>query len=133
MLSTHQNLAAPVAVPHPHDRRLEARQSVRGDLWMVDHNGATVLRCRCVDVSENGMCLHAPLGYGVADGQRYELRSHLPGAARTPGFGLVSRRWATVVRTQVHLGGGEDHLEVGLVLEPADAPVMDWQATPASA
>lgn len=133
MLSTTEHLTPTVEPTHVHDRRLETRQAVRGDLWMIDHNGATVLRCRCVDVSEHGMRLQAPLGYGVADGQRYELRSHLPGSTRTPGFGLISRRWATVVRTQVHLGGGEDHLEVGVVLDPAETPASAWQATPASA
>jgi hypothetical protein len=103
--------------PAHNDRRLETRECIRGDLWMVDHNGGTVLRCRCVDVSEHGMRLKVPLGYGVADNQRYELRSHLPGGRRALSFGVIGRRWATVVRTRVHLGGGEDHLEVGVVLD----------------
>lgn len=119
--------------PEPRqDRRLGAREAVRSDLWMVDHNGATVLRCRCVDVSENGMRLKVPLGYGVTEGQRFELRSNLPGSNHGLGFGVIGRRWATVVRTRVHLGNGEDHLEVGVVLDAIDFAGADRDATIAS-
>ena len=92
------------------------------DLWMIDHHGSTVLRCRCVEVSENGMRLRVPLGYGVAEGQRYELRSHPPGAhAPPPPLGLVGSRWATVVRTQLLLGENEDYLDIGVVLDHLEA------------
>ncbi len=66
------------------------------------------------------MRLRVPLGYGVAEGQRYELRSHLPGSRSAATLGIVGSRWATVVRTQLVVGQGEDHLEVGLVLDATD-------------
>ena len=103
------------------ERRYEQRRLMCCDLWMIDHHGSTVLRCHCLEVSKNGMRLRVPLGYGVAEGQRYELRSHLPGAPTTTSLGLVGSRWATVVRTQVLLGEGEDHLEVGVVLDHTEA------------
>jgi len=105
------------------ERRFDAREPLACELWMIDHYGSTVLRCRCVDVSKNGMRLRVPLGYGVAEGQRYELRSHLPGSRPLAGLGLVASRWATVVRTRLCLGQGDDHLEVGVVLDAAETPV----------
>lgn len=106
------------------DRRLERRDLLDCDLWMIDHHGGTVLRCRCMDASRNGMRLRVPLGYGVAEGQRYELRSHLPGSRSAATLGIVGSRWATVVRTQLVVGHGEDHLDVGLVLDAADVSTL---------
>lgn len=105
------------------ERRYEPRQPITCDLWMIDHYGSTVLRCRCLETSNNGMRLRVPLGYGIAEGQRYELRSHLPGSRPSATLGLVGSRWATVVRTQFRIEGGEDHLDVGVVLDNADASV----------
>jgi hypothetical protein len=105
--------------PPPRDRRSENRQGVGGALWMIDHHGATVLPCRCMDMSDSGMRLRVPLGYGVAEGQRYELRSHLPGVHPVSPLGVTASRWATVVRTEVHLGGDQDHLDVGVILDSA--------------
>jgi hypothetical protein len=103
------------------ERRCEARRSVSCDLWMIDHYGSTVLRCHCTDVSKNGMRLRVPLGYGVAEGQRYELRSHLPGMMPKTSWGFIGTRWATVVRTQVLLDESEDYLDVGVLLDHSEA------------
>ncbi len=105
------------------DRRFEPRRPVYCDLWMIDHYGSTVLRCRCTEVSKNGMRLRVPLGYGVAEGQRYEMRSHLPGTPPKTSWGVVGSRWATVVRTQVLLDENEDYLDVGVVLDQTEALV----------
>lgn len=105
------------------ERRFEQREPLCCDLWMIDHYGSTVLRCRCVEASPNGMRLRVPLGYGVAEGQRYEMRSHLPGSRSASSLGLIGSRWATVVRTQLCIEDGEDHLDVGLVLDTLDVPV----------
>jgi hypothetical protein len=112
---------APPQVAGLADRRIEPRQAVSCDLWMIDHHGSTVLRCRCIDSSPTGMRLRVPLGYGVAEGQRYELRSHLPDTPCPVTLGLVGSRWATVVRTQLLLGEHEDYLDVGVVLDHSDA------------
>ena len=105
------------------ERRFESRRPVFCDLWMIDHYGSTVLRCRCTEVSANGMRLRVPLGYGVAEGQRYELRSHLPGTPPKTSWGVVGSRWATVVRTQVLLEENEDSLDIGVVLDHTEALV----------
>jgi len=99
------------------ERRFEMREPVTCDLWMIDHHGSTVLRCHCLESSVHGMRLRVPLGYGVAEGQRYELRSHLPGSRTGTTLGLVNSRWATVIRTHLHIEDGEDHLDVGVVLD----------------
>lgn len=105
------------------DRRFESRQPVACDLWMIDHHGSTVLRCRCLEASGNGMRLRVPLGYGVAEGQRYELRSQLPGSPRSSTFGVIGTRWATVVRTRFCIEEDEDHLDIGVVLDTSEAPL----------
>ncbi|MFH1746995.1 MAG: hypothetical protein ABIG44_08115 [Planctomycetota bacterium] len=113
------------------ERRGESRQSVAGTLWLVDHNGSTVFQCQCMEVSPSGMRLRVPLGYGVAEGQRYELRSHVPGTRPIEGFGVVGSRWATVVRTQVRLDAADDHLDVGVALDAADTTALSVSATTA--
>jgi hypothetical protein len=105
------------------ERRFEPRRPVVCELWMIDHYGSTVLPCRCVEVSSNGMRLQVPLGYGVAEGQRYELRSHRPGSGSAMSLGLIGSRWATVIRTQLLLEDNEDHLDVGVVLDHVEALV----------
>ena len=121
------------AVPSgwPQERRAQPRQPVSGTLWMVDHHGSTVLPCHCVESSTGGMRLRVPLGYGVAEGQRYELRSHLPGSRPADGFGVVGSRWATVVRTQLRLSDDDDHLDVGVVLDAVASTSLSVSVTTA--
>lgn len=128
--------AAPTALAEPAlaaERRCEPRELVTGMLWMIDHDGATILRCHCVEASGRGMRLRAPLGYGIAEGQRYELCSHLPGRRPMEGFGVVGNRWATVVRTQLRLERDEDHVEIGLVLDAPERSALRVSATAARA
>lgn len=99
------------------DPRAEVREPASFDVWMIDHDGSTVLKCHCDNASTRGLHLIAPLGYGIAEGQRYELRSHAPGVMPLPGFGMVGRRWARVVRTEIAIGERQDHLGVGLEFE----------------
>lgn len=123
-VSFSSSSTATAIVPGPQfarERRFETRRPVSCELWMIDHCGSTVLRCQCLEVSKNGMRLRVPLGYGVAEGQRYELRSHMPGTPTRTSLGLVGSRWATVVRTQLCLDENEDHLDVGVVLDLAEA------------
>jgi len=112
------------------ERRAQPRESIMGTLWMVDHFGKTALKCQCVEASPNGMRLRVPLGYGIAEGQRHELRSHLPGHQPAEGFGVIGSRWATVVRTQVRVGGDDDHLDVAVLLDATDGTALSYAATP---
>ena len=124
-----QASAVPMARP---ERRAESRQPLSGTLWMIDHEGATVLQCHCLEGSPGGMRLRVPLGYGVAEGQRYELRSHLPGSRPVEGFGLVGSRWATVVRVDLRVVDRQHHLDVGVLLDPADASPLSFAETTAA-
>lgn len=101
------------------ERRHDARKHVACDLWMIGHESSTVLRCRCDNAGKTGLHLLAPLGYGIAEGQRYELRSLAPGTRPTPAFDLTTSRWARIVRTEFLLDGGRDRLGLGVALEPA--------------
>lgn len=96
------------------ERRRDAREPACFDVWMVGHEASTILRCRCNNSATGGLHLIAPLGYGIAEGQRYELRSRPPGASPMPGFNVDVRRWARVVRTEIVLNEGRDQLGVGV-------------------
>lgn len=125
-LETQPQIVPTAAAPLPPgvvERRTERRQPINCCLWMIDHHGSTVLRCQCAEISPNGMRLRVPLGYGVAEGQRYELRSHLPGTRSFTSLGVIGSRWATVVRTRLCVGDGSDFLDVGVVLDADEAPL----------
>lgn len=116
-------LIAPTQPP-ARERRTEPREPVIGRLWMIDNQTSTVLRCRCVDVSSRGMRLRVPLGYGVREGQRYELTSHLPGQGPPPGLGLAVSRRAEVVRTQIIPSNDEYDVDIGVALAPTKTAVI---------
>ena len=99
----HSRLTTTAAPAHhpSHDRRMEPREPTIGCLWMIGNHSSNILRCRCVDISRKGMRLRVPLGYGIQEGQRYELTSHLPGQSAPPGLGLMFNRRAQVIRTPV--------------------------------
>lgn len=106
------------------ERRVERRDHVIGSLWMIDSTTSTVLRCRCVDASKRGMRLRVPAGYGVSEGQQYELSSHLPGQSSPPGLGLMVSRRAVVVRTEITPSEDEYDVDVGVMLAPSRTAVL---------
>ncbi len=99
------------------ERQPEVRTALSGDLWMIDHNGATVLRCRCLAASATRMRLCVPVGYGVAVGQRYELSAR--GAGENPFSPLRATvtSWVTVVQTQRMTGEDPDRIDVGVTVD----------------
>ncbi len=105
------------------ERRLESRQEVICPLWMIDHAGSAMIRCHCIELSQNGMRVKAPLGYGIATGQRYELKATVPGMIEPGAFSSAQSRWATVIRAVICAGAQEDYLELGLVLDESAANV----------
>lgn len=90
-------------------------QPVAGDLWMIAPDAPAPVRCQCDEFSEGGAHLIAPLGYGIAPGQRFELSSHPSRHAAIPGFDFCRSRWARVVDTHILL---DDHgARLGVAVE----------------
>lgn len=112
--------AAVQSAPRRTERRMLERQPTLGRVWLIDHEGGTILRCQCTDVSDTGARLRVPLGYGVTSGQRFELRARMPGHSDPTDALPFRQRWASVVRTRVQTGDGEAFLDVGVVLDDAE-------------
>lgn len=96
----------------------ERREGVRREagFWagLITLDGREVLRCRADNISEGGMHLSAPIGYGFAVGQRYEvLVGRDDDGARQSGF-LGEGHYATVVRTEFLIDDDGDAVGVGL-------------------
>lgn len=104
---------AAAALAAPPDRRASTRVPVRGTVWLVDPAGHELTRAEIGDVSDEGVRMNVPLGYGFAEGQNYELRVNGPGT-RPAAFGLRTSRWAEVVRTRITFVKPEGELELGL-------------------
>lgn len=83
------------------DYREHHRREVNLPLWLTDVLGETVLHCRCTNLSAGGIHAIAPVGYGLAVGQRYELR--LSPSEDRNGSLLVgdSLGYATIIRTRL--------------------------------
>ncbi len=99
--------------------------ALSGDLWMIDHNGATVLRCRCLAVSATRMQLCVPAGYGVAVGQRYELSARGPGEPLASLSRAIVTFWGTVVQMQSTTDEDPDRIDVDVAvdqIEPSPIP-----------
>ena len=60
-MSSCQTLEAAIDSGATAERRAQTREPVSGTLWMIDHAGATVLRCRCVDASRTVSYTHLTL------------------------------------------------------------------------
>lgn len=81
------------------ERRDYARQQVARDLWLIDLESQSVLRCKTDDICDAGLCASAPIGFGLAVGQRYEVRlsssqstpSSSPHLAASLGYGTILR------------------------------------------
>lgn len=108
-----------VAAALPVDRRQSQRAEALGHVWLAGLDDSSAVPCRCIDVSDSGIRLRAPLGYGIREGREYELCSHPPEAAGAL-LGLVVRRRARVVRSSVHLGNEGDTLDLGIAFLPRD-------------
>ncbi|MCG3128139.1 MAG: hypothetical protein CHACPFDD_03015 [Phycisphaerae bacterium] len=105
----------------PGDRRHATRSDSHGEMWLISHEAGTVLRCRCDNASERGLHLIAPLGYGIAEGQQYELRAIHPGVMPIPGYQSVCGPLGTIVHTEVIEDAHESRLGVGVAFTVGQA------------
>jgi hypothetical protein len=109
---------------NPGERPQGPGSALTGDLWMIDHAGSTVLRCRCLEASATGMRLCVPAGYGVAVGQRYELRGRVPGEHPSALLRAILASWVTVVQTQNMTDEDGDRLDVGVAVDLVEPTPM---------
>jgi hypothetical protein len=98
-------------------RRLEKRDYDRKytqcDLWLIDLSSQSILRCKTNNVSDAGLHAFAPVGFGLAVGQRYEIRLAPPNSTPRPlsDHWAKSLGYATVIRTEIHVGDEKpDHV-----------------------
>ena len=113
----------PPMAANPGERQQGPGAALAGDLWMIDHAGSTVLRCRCLAASATGMRLCVPAGYGVAVGQHYELRRRVPGE-RPAVLRAIAASWVTVVQTQSMTDENGERLEVGVAVDMVEPTPM---------
>lgn len=91
-------------------RRSYSRRKIQCELFLIDRNTDTVLRCRTEDVSDAGLYATAPIGYGIGIGQRYELRIASGDAARASSAEMIpSLGFATVTRLEIDVQRGDSH------------------------
>ncbi|MCP4592179.1 MAG: hypothetical protein GY842_15710 [bacterium] len=96
-------------------------RSVLGETATLRALSGAEIPARPVDnLSEGGLHLTAPIGFGMAVGQRYEVLLGQPDTGNDPLAGEVC--YATVVRTRIVLdsSGDGDRLGVGMCF---DAPI----------
>lgn len=76
--------------------------------WWETENPLPV-RGECRNLSEGGLYMVAPIGYGLAVGQRYLFH-----VGATDGGGQHESRHGTIVRSEVLLGEDDDRLGLGV-------------------
>ncbi len=96
----------------------ERREGVRREagFWagLITLDGREVLRCRADNISEGGMHVSAPIGYGFAVGQRYEVLVGRGDSEAQQNSFLGEGHYATVVRTEFLIDDDGDAVGVGL-------------------
>jgi len=135
-MSPSSNLPTPVPVGSPHigrpplfgtvrsrqkhgeseEKRDYARRQMDCDVWLLDLQSQSVLRCKTDDICDAGLHASSPVGFGLAIGQRYEVRVadrhgiHVisPQLAKSLGYG-------TIVRTELRINDDDPH-RVGFAL-----------------
>ncbi|RIK65222.1 MAG: hypothetical protein DCC65_12915 [Planctomycetota bacterium] len=92
------------------DNRDYSRRPLAVDVWLVDPHTQTILRCKTDDISDAGLHAHAPIGFGLAIGQRYEARivNSPPGMRLNPEHLTKSLGYGTVIRTEMRIEGTRD-------------------------
>ncbi len=100
------------------DKRDYDRKHAQCDLWLIDVSSQSILRCKTNNVSDAGLHAVAPVGFGLAVGQRYEVRLAPPNTTPRP----LSEQWAkslgyaTVVRTEIRVDDEKPDHHVGFAV-----------------
>lgn len=101
------------------DRREIARWPAQCDVWLLDLEGMTVLRCQTDNVSSGGLHCTVPIGFGLAVGQRYELRIRRPNDDAVGARPAWAGCYGTIIRTRLITDGITDRLAVAVRFDSA--------------
>ena len=71
------------------ERRGSQRSRQEAEVCLISLRGCEVLRCQLHDVSDSGVYVSAPIGFGLAVGQRFEVLLHAE-SAKEPNPRLLS-------------------------------------------
>ncbi len=94
-----------------------ARHSQGYGFYLLDNEGATVLPCHCLESSDQGLWLEAPPGYGLAEGQEYEL---WPIGNNSSAPDWIGRAWIRI--EQIEYAADEaGHLLIKAIRLPLEA------------
>lgn len=103
------------------EKREFQRAPSSADLWLLDLEGLTVLRSQADNIGSGGLHTTVPIGYGLAVGQRYELRIrplHAPVAPGRPGWAAC---YGTIIRTRLMTERNHDRLGVAIRFDTPQA------------
>ena len=93
------------------ESRRKPRRAAQFEVLMTDPGwweteNPLPIRGECRNISENGLYVVAPIGYGLAVGQRYVFHVGSPGDHES--------HYGTIVRTEVLLGENDDWVGLGI-------------------
>jgi len=94
----------------PINNRVYSRRSKTHTVYLIDREDNNVLRCRSQDIGDGGLFGTCPIGYGLAVGQRYEVRigggedATLASPEQMPSLG-----YASVTRVEMNLARQDNH------------------------
>ncbi len=111
--------------PLPGERRRFQRETLRGELWLIDTRNSRMFRGTCVDRSPTGLKLRIAAGGAIRVGEHYDLCMCRPGQSLPPGCDTFISRGATVVHVEPSDDGPEKAVHAGLLLDPEKPAVEE--------
>jgi len=144
MLQFSVPLRATYPVPHPSlpsgaglDRRQRPRRALHCNVTLIDNvtsggSWPASVPGECLDISDGGLYLTVPTGYGVTIGQRYTFRLTIPEHGPEPGPMQVVSQQGLILRTELlsGLSGQEDRVGLAVRLTGQRSGVVpmpgDW-------
>lgn len=105
------------------ERRTAPRERTLVSATLRTMRGSQVIDCPADNISEGGMRITAPVGFGLAVGQRFEVNLRADERAGRPDDLIGDGHYATVVRTEFVLDQGQHDDRVGVGLR-FDQPVV---------
>lgn len=96
------------AQPLDDERRIGLRARVESDIWLLDLEGLTVLRCHTDNLSPGGFWATVPVSSPLAVGQRYEVRARPSDPKTARAVALPYPCFGTIIRTET-LPRNESH------------------------